>query len=197
MGATLKTLGMGCASKKGKMRQHSVIKPSVKKNNCTGCGECISYCPADAIILNRNKAHIDKDKCIGCAECVAVCRFDAVKYDWCRESRLLQQNVAEHALGVLKGKTNRAVFFNFILSVTKDCDCFKTPNMSTIVDDIGIAASSDPVAVDKASLDLVEHKAGKRLAKLIKSTNLDPHHQLEHGRKIGLGSTDYELIKVG
>jgi len=197
MGATLKTLGMGCASRKAKTRQHSAVKPSVKRANCTGCGECISHCPADAITLARAKAHIDQDKCIGCAECVAVCRFDAVKYDWDRESQLLQKDIAEHASGVLKGKTGRAVFFNFILSVTKDCDCFKTPNMANIVDDIGIAASTDPVAVDKAGLDLVEQKAGKKLAKLIKSDKLDPNYQLRHAQRIGLGSTDYELIEAG
>ena len=38
--ATLKTLGMGCASRKGKMRQHSAFKPSVDTGKCVGCGEC-------------------------------------------------------------------------------------------------------------------------------------------------------------
>ena len=134
---TLKTLGMGCASRKGKTRQHASLKPSVT-DKCTLCSECFNHCPADAITIDDIKAHIDQDKCIGCAECVAVCRFAAVKYDWSIENKILQKNIAEHALGALKGKENRAAFFNYIISVTKDCDCFKTPDMPKIVDALGM-----------------------------------------------------------
>lgn len=195
LAATLKTLGMGCSSRKGKMRQHSALKPSVK-NTCKRCGECYKYCPADAITIDDIKAHIDQDKCIGCAECVAVCRFDAVEYDWGAANETLQKNVAEHAKGVLKGKENRSAFFNFILSVSDECDCMDIPNLRKIVPDIGIAASTDPVAVDKASLDLVESSGGKSLAELIQREKLDPHPQLEHAERIGLGSTSYNLIEV-
>jgi len=194
VGATLKTLGMGLASRKGKMRQHSALKPEVKRTSCVACGECIKYCPVNAISMDRGKARIDPGRCIGCAECVAVCRFDAVQYDWRQESPILQKSVAEHALGALKGKEGRAVFFNFVLSVTKDCDCFNSPDMPKIVADIGILASEDPVAVDKAAVDLVEQKAGERVGRLIQNPKLDPCHQIDHAERIGLGSTDYALI---
>jgi len=68
--------------------------------------------------------------------------------------------------------------------------------MDKIVDDIGIAASTDPVAVDKATLDLVENKAGRKLAELLKNNKLDPRYQIEHAERIGLGSSSYELIEV-
>ena len=68
--------------------------------------------------------------------------------------------------------------------------------MPKVVDDIGIVASTDPVAVDKAAVDLVEAKAGKKLAKLVKNTELDPRWQIEHAERIGLGSTNYKLVKV-
>ena len=194
-GATLKTLGMGCASRKGKMRQHAALKPSVK-DNCTLCGQCFKYCPADAITLGSVKAHIDKDKCIGCAECLAICRFDAINYDFGIESEILQKNMAEHTAGALKGKENRAAFFNYVMSVTKDCDCFDTPNMPRIVDDIGILASTDPVAVDKAALDLVQTTAGKKLENLIKNNKLNPIHQIKHAEHLGLGNTSYELVEI-
>jgi len=193
--ATLKTLGMGCASRKGKMTQHAALTLSIS-NDCTLCGQCVKHCPADAIWLDDTKAHIDTDKCIGCAECLAVCRFGAVKCNWGQETEILQKNIAEHALGVLKGKENKAAFFNFLISVTEDCDCLRTPNMSKIVDDIGIVASTDPVAVDKAALDLVENTSGKKLEKLLKNDKLQPCCQLEHAERIGLGSTDYELMEV-
>lgn len=193
--ATLKTIGMGCTSRKAKMRQHSALKPSID-DKCTRCGECLKHCPTGAIVINDIQTHIDQDKCIGCAECVAVCRFQAATYDWNTESKMLQNSIAEHALGVLKGKEKRAVFFNFVISVSKDCDCFSTPNLPKIVDDIGIVASTDPVAVDKAALDLVEERAGKKLPQLIEKENLNPIFQFQHAEKIGLGSTNYELIEI-
>ncbi len=196
VGATLKTLGMGFASRKGKMRQHAVLKPSVKRTSCTACGECIRYCPAEAIALDQGKAKIDPDLCIGCAECVAVCRFGAVQFDWGQESPRLQKDMAEHALGALKGKDGRAVFFNFALSITKDCDCFDVAGMPDIVSDIGILASDDPVAVDKAAVDLVERQAGAPVGTLILNPKLDPRHQLEHAQKIGLGQMEYDLVEV-
>lgn len=194
-GATIKTLGMGCASRKGKMRQHSALQPSVS-DDCTGCGECFKHCPAGAITLSDLKAHIEQEKCIGCAECVAVCRFGAVEYDWEQENETLQRSIAEHALGTLKGKENKAAFFNFVMSVTKDCDCFDSPNMRKIVDDIGIIASIDPVAVDRAAIDLVEKKAGKKLPKLLENDKLDARYQIEHAERIGLGSAKYSLIEI-
>jgi uncharacterized protein len=193
--ATLKTLGMGCASRKGKMRQHSALKPNVS-NNCTRCGICVQHCPADAITLDDVKAHIDHDKCIGCAECVAMCRFDAVKYDWGAENATLQKNVAEHALGALKGKERQSVFFNFVISVTPDCDCFGHKDMASIVGDIGIFASTDPVAVDSAAVDAVQEASGKSIAQLLGNKKLDHCTQLEHAEKIGLGSRTYRINEI-
>ena len=195
-GATLKTLGMGCSSRKGKMRQHSALKPHVKKGKCMRCGECRIHCPADAITLDEVQAHIDRDKCIGCAECVAVCRFGAVEYDWQQENEILQKSVAEHALGVLKGKEDRAAFFNFLITMTKDCDCFDRADMPTMVDDIGILASTDPVAVDKAAIDMVEARGGKSLQRLIGNSKLNWRYQIEHAMAIGLGRADYDVIET-
>lgn len=194
-GSTLKTLGMGCASKKGKLQQHASLTLNIG-DNCKLCGECVKHCPGDAITLGKIKAHIDQDKCIGCAECMAFCRFKAVDCNWGMETEVLQQSIAEYAFGVIKNKKSKAVFFNFILSVTGDCDCFNTPNMHKIVDDIGIVASTDPVAVDKAALDLVESKAGCKLQNLIVNKDIDPTFQLRHAEMIGLGRNDYELIEI-
>ena len=97
---------------------------------------------------------------------------------------------------VLKGKENRIACFNIIMSVTKDCDCNDTPDMKKIIDDIGIAASTDPVALDKATLDRTEDKAGKKLANLIGNDKLVPNYQIEHAERIGLGSSSYEPIEI-
>jgi uncharacterized Fe-S center protein len=193
--ATLKTLGMGGASKKGKMTQHAALTLSIA-DDCTLCRQCFTHCPADAITLDEVRAHINQDKCISCAECLAVCRFGAVKCDWGQETGIFQKSIAEHALGVLKGKQKKAAFFNFLISITKDCDCFDTPDMPGIVDDIGILASTDPVAIDKAALDLVEEKSSRKLPQLIENKELNPLHQLEHAERIGLGSAHYRIVEV-
>ena len=195
LGATLKTIGMGCASKHGKMAQHAALTLEIG-DDCTSCGVCAEYCPADAITLDDVRAHIDQEKCIGCAECMAMCRFGAVRCNWGQETEVMQKSMAEHAFGALKGKENRAAFFNFLLSVTRDCDCFSTPRMPKIVEDIGILASTDAVAVDAAALDLVENNTGRTLGALIRNKQLDPRCQIRHAESMGLGSSTYELVEV-
>lgn len=78
LGACIKNLGMGLASRKGKRRQHSAVLPTIDSTECTYCQKCMKWCPADAIIEDSSKAYIRADKCIGCGECIATCRFDAV-----------------------------------------------------------------------------------------------------------------------
>ncbi|MBN1514911.1 MAG: 4Fe-4S ferredoxin, partial [Phycisphaerae bacterium] len=69
-------------------------------------------------------------------------------------------------------------------------------HMPTIVEDIGILASTDPVAVDRAAIDLVEARGGKPLPELIGNRELDWRYQIEHAVKIGLGRAEYELVEV-
>jgi uncharacterized Fe-S center protein len=52
------------------------------------------------------------------------------------------------------------------------------------------------VAVDKAALDMVENKAGKKLQQLLKNEKLNPLYQIEHAERIGLGSTNYKLVEI-
>lgn len=194
IGAAIKNLGMGLASRKGKLRQHSSMKPRIEITRCTGCGDCILWCPENAITMNGNVAVINEKICIGCGECLTVCRFDAVKYNWKTSSESLQRKMAEHALGAVIHKKDKVAYLNFLINITKDCDCL-TGKQSLVVRDIGVLASYDPVAIDKASLDLIEQYSGKRLTAW-SYPSLDPTVQLQHGQEIGLGSMDYELISL-
>lgn len=191
-GGALKNLGMGLSSRKGKMIQHSTSKPSIKKKKCTSCGECIRWCPAEAISIVDGKAWINKDICIGCAECLAVCRFDAVAYNWKESYDKLQQKITEHAMGVVKSTEGRSLFINFLLKISKDCDCMNV--FEKVAPDIGILISKDPVAIDSASIDLVEKISRKKLSEL--SYDIPYMVQLDHAKDIGFGNTEYELIQV-
>lgn len=194
LGGTLKNLGMGLASRKGKLRQHSSVKPWVEKSNCTACGLCLQWCPENAITLIDNVAFINEEICIGCGECLTVCRYEAVKYNWKVSNVDLQQKIAEHALGVVSNKNGKTAYYSFLINITKDCDCFGT-KQKPITSDIGILASKDPVAIDTATLDLIKKFAGKSLTAM-SYPNVDAMIQLHHAQDIGLGTMEYELVEI-
>lgn len=194
LGGAIKNLGMGLASRKGKLRQHSSMKPRIDIARCTGCGQCLIWCPENAIAMNGSVAVINEKICIGCGECLTVCHFDAVRYNWKTSNDSLQRKMAEHALGVVIQKQGKVAYLSFLFNVTKDCDCM--PGVQKpIISDIGILAGKDPVAMDTASLDLVARFSGKSLASQAYAT-VDPTVQLSHGQAIGLGSMEYELITL-
>ena len=192
-GGALKNIGMGLGSRSGKQQMHADIRPIVNEDLCTGCQVCIKWCPISAISLTEaGKARIDLDKCIGCAECIASCRFGAIPESYSEGIKLLQEKIAEYASGVLKDKKGKAGFINFIINVTPNCDCVSY-NDAPIIEDIGMLASLDPVAIDQASIDLVNR--GKDMFKDI-YPYVDWSYQLDYGEKIGLGERAYELIKI-
>ncbi len=57
----------------------NTYKPTVITKKCTGCTECFSACPFDAITMVDDKAVINPDKCTGCMACVRVCSWGSVK----------------------------------------------------------------------------------------------------------------------
>lgn len=186
-GGALKNLAMGLASRQGKLAMHASIKHHVTKDNCISCGFCISNCPVTAIEFDDvNKAFIKQDKCISCSKCISVCPVGAVKIPWGSTGRGdLGAKIAEYAYAA---QLNRKCFYvNFLINITKDCDC-NGKHMDAVVPDIGILASSDPVAIDQASYDLVAQHDGE----VAKKFNNDA--QLSHAAELGLGNRDYELI---
>ncbi|MDQ7826101.1 MAG: DUF362 domain-containing protein [Candidatus Eremiobacteraeota bacterium] len=193
LGACIKTLGMGLASRKGKMRQHSAMKPEVNRELCRFCRKCLRWCPRQAVSEKGGKAFIALSRCIGCGECLAVCRYDAIKYDWGKEAGFMQKSMAEYALGVILNKREKCLFINLLTGMTPECDCMNTDER--FVADIGVLASTDAVAIDKATLDLTARAFGKSVAEL-SHPKQDALIQIAHGEKIGLGSMSYELIKI-
>jgi len=194
IGASIKNMGMGCASRAGKLDQHASTHPRIQARSCRDCGLCREHCAAGAIRQLEGRVEIDDGRCTGCGECMVVCKFGAVRWRWDEDVRRVQEKVAEYAKLVQDHFRGKIAFLNFIIRVTKDCDCMAA-SQRPIVSDIGIAASRDPVAVDKASADLVLRRAGKDPFRA--GYDLDWSLQMDHGRKIGLGSLDYELIELG
>ena len=194
LGATLKNLGMGLSSRKGKLQQHSSIKPYIKEDACTFCRQCIVWCPEEAIITRHKKAFIVKEKCIGCGECLSVCKYNAVKFNWGVQSGDIQKRIAEYALGAIINKKTKCIYINVLADMTKECDCLNK-TQKPFIRDIGIIAGYDPVALDQATLDLTREYTGKDIGRG-SNPGLDPEIQLDHGEKIGLGSRKYRLKKL-
>lgn len=206
-GGTLKNLGMGCGNRGGKQMMHSALKPKVAADDCTACSTCLKWCPADSILIVEKSAVIDHDKCLGCGECTVVCPSRAIKIQWKSETVDVQERMAEYAWGAIKEKLGKVGFFNFVMNVTPDCDCNSWSD-TYIVNDVGILASTDPVAIDQAALDLINGQAGLANTRLqanfapgedkFKGVYPDTDHeaQLAHAEKLGMGSRSYELIRL-
>ncbi|MCJ7581267.1 MAG: DUF362 domain-containing protein [Candidatus Aminicenantes bacterium] len=193
VGAAIKNLGMGCASRAGKLEQHSDVNVKVNPKVCTNCSICFDYCPADAIQEREGSAFIIDEKCIGCGECLVVCNIGAIKMRWDDNAIRVQEKMAEYAYAVKSVFDGKIGFINVLIRVTKDCDCMSKKG-EIIADDVGILASLDPVALDKASIDKIIERSGLDVFK--DAHDRDWSIQLKHGEKIGLGSQDYDLIEL-
>jgi uncharacterized Fe-S center protein len=215
-GGALKNLGMGCASREGKLSQHSVISPKVKGKACKGCETCLNWCAQEAISMlslkpgveaKRGSAYIDPKKCVGCGECILSCPSGAIEVQWNESIPIFQRKMVEHAYGAVQKKKGKVLYLNFLTQISPACDCYGYSD-APIVNDIGILSSEDPVAIDQASVDLVNAEAGNKASKLKKNWNpgedkfravypeVDWNIQLAYAEEIGMGTRNYELIKI-
>lgn len=206
-GGSLKNIGMGCASRKGKLAQHSGVAPKVKKKRCVGCGDCVGNCSQQAISIHDEKAGIATERCIGCGECIIVCPSGAIQVQWNPSTLEFQEKMVEYAYGALKNKQGKSLFINFITDVSPGCDCAPA-NDAPIVRDIGVLAGTDPVALDQASLDLVSTSpalsgsclegragAGDEKFKAV-YPEIDPSIQLAYAERLGIGTRSYTIEEV-
>ena len=197
---------MGCGSRAGKMEMHSAGKPYVEQDLCIGCGACARICAHDAPHITDGKSSIDHNKCVGCGRCVGVCPVDAVQPASDESFDILSAKIAEYAKAVVDGRPSFHI--TIANAISPNCDCHGE-NDVPIVPDIGMFASFDPVALDQACIDAVNRQ--KRLPNTFIDDHGDPsiadvftaahpttnwRASIEHGRKIGLGTDEYELIRI-
>ena len=209
-GGALKNLGMGCASVGGKLELHCASQPRIDTEACKGCNICVKHCAHDAIHLNNSrKAEIDYERCVGCGQCVALCQYDGAVMGEGDTSERLNYKIDEYTKAVLADKPHFHV--SFIMNVSPECDCWNH-NDAAIIPDLGIAASFDPVALDKACADMVINApiiGGNKLAETHPHEHLEGEDKfhlihpdtnwqagLRYAEEIGLGSQAYELITV-
>lgn len=229
-GGAMKNLGMGGGSRAGKMEQHAAGKPSVKGDRCIGCHACERICAHGAVSFDETRerelangtvrtvhvAHIDHDRCVGCGRCIGACNQDAIEPDYDQAVEVLNYKIAEYTKAVVQDRPNFHI--SLAIDISPNCDCHPE-NDTPIVNDIGMFASFDPVAIDQACIDaalaqapLPNTELTDQRAKLEEAGELDEEHahdhfyvthpdtdwksMIEHAEKIGLGTSSYELIEV-
>lgn len=113
---------------------------------------------------------------------------------WGGDQDTFLESMAEAGKSVSDYLGNQIVYINVMNRLSVDCDCDGNP-AEPDMHDIGILASTDPVALDQACIDLVYGaEDGQSLVNRIESRN--GLHTLEHAQQIGLGSRSYELVSI-
>jgi uncharacterized Fe-S center protein len=202
-GGAIKNVGMGCGSRAGKMIMHNSGKPQVSAKRCTGCRVCSRFCAQNAIVFGADKkARIELQRCAGCGRCIGACNFNAISNRSGIAVDDLNRRMTEYAKAVLDGRPHFHI--SIVNQVSPYCDCH-SENDAAVVPDIGMFASFDPVALDKACIDAVN------AAPVLGGTVLDERGatgdhftcihpvtdwrvQIAHAEAIGLGTGHYELI---
>ena len=206
-GGAIKNLAMGCSSREGKLEQHSNVAPEVAEKFCNACAVCFKACAHNAIAMIEGKAHIDAERCAGCGRCITACEQQAIQIQWNEQSDMVMKKMADYARGAISGKQGKLLFVNFVTQVSPACDCYGHSD-APIVADIGILASTDPVALDQACADLVNQAVG--LPGTVMQSGHEPggdkfrsvypqinwETTLEQAEKVGLGCRTYEITKL-
>ena len=186
MGGAIKNFGMGGVTKETKRRMHHGARPVHQKDACTLCGVCAELCPFDAISVSNESWKKSKRKCFGCGVCVDVCEHQGLQF----EDAHFQFVLACACKACVDNKN--VLYINDVNRIAQSCDCdpFAGP---PIAPDIGYLMATDPVAIDAASLELI-HQEKERVFQ--KVNHVDPWKQIHFGEDIGLGTTQYTMIKI-
>jgi uncharacterized Fe-S center protein len=186
MGGAIKNFGMGGVTKENKRRMHHASRPVHQKDACTFCGVCAEVCAFDAIKVTDDKWSFSKCKCFGCGACVENCEYNAL----INEDKNFQYLLSCAAKACVRDKN--VIYINDVNRISRSCDC--DPLAGPIIcPDIGFLISDDIVAIDQASLDLINDE---RPDVFLEKNRVDPSKQIKYGEEIGLGSSSYQIIEI-
>lgn len=210
-GGALKNLGMGAiaarnregATERGKIHALARVRIIHQGETCILCGKCAEACDHDAITV-EDAFEIDDSKCVKCGRCIEAC--DQKALDMERDEEQFQKALAEAARAAISTFEPGKIFYvSFLTEIMPHCDCHPHSDVP-IVNEQGIVAGDDPVAIDKAALDIIESRqplpdsaaegltAGKGL--LEKITKRNPYVHIEASAELGLGELEYNLTRI-
>ena len=172
---------------------------------------------ANGKVREVHVASIDHDKCVGCGRCIAVCNQDAIRPDYDQAVEVLNYKIAEYTKAIVDGRP--CFHVSLVIDVSPNCDCHDE-NDTPIVPNVGMFASFDPVALDMACIDAVmaqpalpDTELTEAMAKAEAAGGIEEGHEhdyfqithpdtdwracIDHAEKIGLGTRNYEIVRVG
>lgn len=177
VGGAIKNLGMGGVDKETKRAMHTLAKPELV-GECSGCGECKKVCPEKSITILGRKIKI-KGVCYGCNICVSNCPNRALT----PKDRRIEFFIAQAAAAVVRS-VPKVYGVNVLQKITDHCDCY-TGELPIVAPDLGFVGGTDLVALDQASIDLIDQKAEKKVFEEL--YHKSPKIQLEEAARLGVG----------
>jgi len=210
-GGASKNLSMGAVTDRMRRMLHSLEGGLVwDELKCTRCGSCVANCPNDAMKFDKDgKLDVFYHNCKFCQHCVLICPTQAITMtaggylDFQKGMAMTSAKLLEH---FPKG---RRLFINMLMDTTIFCDCWgmTTPRL---IPDIGILAGDDIVAVEQATLDLIDREElipnslpeewelsdDGSLHLFERIHGKDPYAVVRYLEELGCGTTDYVLDEV-
>ena len=173
-GGAIKNIGVGCASQRGKLNLHLGRHPKYGLytfafhpafcggKSCENAERCEAICPMGAIKVTEKSIEWDREKCIGCTahtfatlECGTFTSIEQLEY---LEATSVAIADSAKAFTKLVGKDHIG-YLSLGLDISPWCDCISWSD-TPIVPNLGLFASSDPVALDRCCLDMVTESPG-------------------------------------
>ncbi len=207
-GGACKNIAMGCVTDRTRHQIHSLEGGLVwNEELCTHCEACVASCNHNASSFEDGKYSVFYHNCTTCQHCVKVCPTGAISLD-SHNYTDFQTGMAICTDEVLKTfEPGHVYYINFLTNITIICDCW---GMSTpaLVPDIGVMASNDIVAIERACLDAIKTEnlisdglpqgmeLGGKGHLFERIHGKDPFVQLEELEKRGLGTQEYVIDEV-
>ena len=214
-GGALKQLGLGCVTKHNKQLAHFESMFSVNPDVCNSSKceqECIKACMVEAVSMNGKSAVIDESICYGCSRCLQKCPIEkAIKRPTWNNVKKFVERFIDNVKAVLSFGPEKIRYINFAFDIPAKCDCVSNASVP-VIPDLGIFGSIDPVAIDKACVDMETDAPGlpflndngewsiplERGVEKFNALNpmVNTSFQFEAGVKNKIGSIEYELIQI-
>ena len=228
IGGSLKNLGIGAQSRRGKYNVHMGGHPEYglgaasefHPERCKGRAGCPDWelcertCPYSLLHVTEHSIEWRREECVNCLSHLGMHGGCGVTHMPKVNFQAVEAAIADGCLAVVKAVGQEKVgFINMAIDISPACDCVSYADMP-LVPNLGVLASKDPVALDKATLDLATASAGmpgsaaedmevmERGAKKFETAaarmvlGLNEETQLNAGQLNGLGSKEYELVEV-
>ncbi len=216
-GGAIKNLAMGgvsgshrhCGWRCGRGAMHTIGEGKLvwDESKCTLCLQCQEICPLEGIYFKDHKFGYDDDLCWRCGRCTRVCPEGAITLPG-GDDETFMRSLSEAAMAVLSTfKPKKVLYVNFLTEIQPECDCMPAAEVP-VIQDIGILLSDDLVAIEKASVDmllrqkplpasLAEDEKVRDGSDILFELHKKPYMlQIQEAERLGLGSSQYEIIRI-